>query len=35
MFGIPIKTVSNPRGLFTPEECYCMLTDMYSFVYLK
>jgi len=35
LFGVPLKTESNPLGLFTVEGLYDALTDLYAFVYLK
>lgn len=34
-FGIPLKTKSNPLGLFTVDGLYDALTDLYAFVYLE
>ncbi|GAA5854372.1 hypothetical protein JCM9279_001023, partial [Rhodotorula babjevae] len=34
LFGIPIKTKSNPLGLFTLDGLYDALTDLNTFVYL-
>lgn len=31
--GMPLKTSSNPRGLFTPQETYDMLSKLYTCVY--
>ncbi|GAA5950147.1 hypothetical protein JCM3775_003614, partial [Rhodotorula graminis] len=34
LFGIPLKSKSNPLGLFTVDGLYDALTDLYAFVYL-
>ncbi|GAA5897777.1 hypothetical protein JCM6882_000094 [Rhodosporidiobolus microsporus] len=33
LFGLPMKTRENPRGLFTPQKLYEALADCYTFVY--
>jgi len=30
--GIQLKTKQNPRGTYTPDELYEILTDIYSYV---
>ncbi|TNY21905.1 hypothetical protein DMC30DRAFT_434929 [Rhodotorula diobovata] len=35
LFGVPLKTESNPLGLLTVEGLYDALTDLYAFVYLN
>ncbi|BGP48804.1 hypothetical protein JCM10450v2_004680 [Rhodotorula kratochvilovae] len=35
LFGIPLKTKSNPFGLFTVDGLYEALSDLYTFVYLN
>jgi linoleate 10R-lipoxygenase len=33
--GIPLKTKQNPHGVYTPEQLFTILGDIYSFVFLE